>query len=150
MKDYVNEQNILGCIFLLANKLQLFGDKVAEDITLKQWFLLNTIIQMSERVPNYSDLAKIMGTSRQNVIKMISVLQAKGMVELCPSKNDNRSIYVTLTQKGLHSLSLKEDAGEMFLDKIFEGINSDGAEQTARLIRQMLQNTAICLNGYEK
>jgi DNA-binding MarR family transcriptional regulator len=80
MPDRVNQQFIFGCIFLLANKLQLLGDKVTGEITLKQWFMLNMIQKMDNKLPNYNEIARMIGTSRQNVSKMISVLEKKGMV----------------------------------------------------------------------
>lgn len=34
------EENIIGYITLLSNKLAQFGDNILPDITFKQWFLL--------------------------------------------------------------------------------------------------------------
>lgn len=145
MTEKGNQQFIFGIIFLLANKLQLLGDKVTGEITLKQWFLLNILSQMEEEFPNYNDIAGAVGTSRQNVSKMISALNKKGMVELKPSETDQRAIYVTLTQKSLKYFESKDDAGNLLLDKLFAGFSTEETEQIAFLLGRILQNAEICL-----
>jgi DNA-binding MarR family transcriptional regulator len=141
MSDKENQQFIFGSIFLLSNKLQLLGDKITQEITLKQWFLLNMIQKMDNKFPNYHDIAKVIGTSRQNVSKMISVLQKNGMVRLEPSETDHRAVYVTLTQKCLDYFSSKEDIGNQLLDTLFAGILPQETERVAALLGHMLHNT---------
>lgn len=145
MTERENQQFIFGVIFLLANKLQLLGDKVTEEITLKQWFLLNILLQMDKQYPNYNDIAKAVGTSRQNVSKMISVLQKKGMVELKPSETDQRAIYVSLTGKSFEYFSSKDNAGNLLLDKLFNGFSPLETERAAFLLGKIHQNIEICL-----
>lgn len=140
MNDKENQQYIFGYIFLLANKLQMLGDQLTEEITLKQWFLLNMIRNMENRFPNFNDIAEVMGTTRQNVSKTISVLEKKGMVNLHPSPRDQRSIYVELTQKSLKYFHDKEDIGNLFLDRIFSGIDEKEIERTMSVLMQMMKN----------
>lgn len=149
MTERVNQQFIFGVIFLLANKLQLLGDKITEEITLKQWFLLNILAQMKEPFPNYNDISKAVGTSRQNVSKMISALDKKGMVELKPSEIDQRAIYVTLTQKSFEYFESKDNAGNLLLDKLFNNFSSAETEEMAILLGRVLHNTEICLKENE-
>lgn len=149
MTQREKQQYIFGSIFLLANKLQLLGDKVTQELTLKQWFLLNIMQQMDNKTPNYSDIAKAVGTSRQNVSKMISVLHKKGMVELHPSKTDKRAIYVTLSKKCYEYFTSKENAGNILLDKLFTGIPATTTEQALTLLGTLLHNTEICLKEAE-
>lgn len=145
MTQRENQQFIFGSIFLLANKLQLLGDKVTGEITLKQWFLLNIMHQMENQSPNYNDIAEAVGTSRQNISKMISMLENKGMVKLRPSKIDRRAICVILTQKCHDYFLSKENAGNQLLDKLFSVISSEDIEQTALILGNMLRNVEICL-----
>jgi DNA-binding MarR family transcriptional regulator len=145
MSDRENQQFIFGSIFLLSNKLQLLGDKVTKEITLKQWFLLNMLQKMDNKSPNFMEIAKVIGTSRQNVSKMISILEKKGMVKLQPSKKDQRAVFVTLTQKCLDYFASKENAGNMLLDTLFSGIPPAETERVAALLGQMLLNTETTL-----
>lgn len=145
MSGKENQQFVFGCIFLLSNKLQLLGDKITQEITLKQWFLLNMIQKMDNNSPNYMEIAKMIGTSRQNVSKMISVLEKKGMVKLQPSKTDQRTVHVALTQKCLDYFTSKENAGNKLLDMIFSGIPLAETERMATFFGHMLQNAEAYL-----
>jgi DNA-binding MarR family transcriptional regulator len=149
MTQRENQQFIFGSVFLLANKLQLLGDRVTQELTLKQWFLLIIIQQMDNKFPNYNDIAKAVGTSRQNVSKMIAVLHKKGMVELHQSMTDQRAIYVTLTQKCFDYFSSKENAGNMLLDMLFSGTSSAETEQTAMMMEKLLQNAETYIDAEE-
>lgn len=149
MTERENQQFIFGAIFLLANKLQLLGDRVTGEITLKQWFLLNILSQMDEDFPNYNDIAKAVGTSRQNVTKMISALEKKGMVELKPSEIDQRAKYVKLAQKSLNYFASKDNSGNILLDKLFSDISSEETEQIVFLLSRILQNAERCIQESE-
>jgi DNA-binding MarR family transcriptional regulator len=149
MTQRENQQFIFGSIFLLANKLQLLGDRVTQELTLKQWFLLIIMRQMDNKFPNYNDIAKAVGTSRQNISKMIAVLHKKGMVDLHPSNTDQRAIYVTLTEKCFDYFSSKENAGNMLLDMLFSSTSPAETEQTAVMLGKLLQNAEIYSDGEE-
>ncbi|HCW72602.1 MAG TPA: MarR family transcriptional regulator [Clostridiaceae bacterium] len=140
MNEKEKQQYIFGYIFLLANKLQILGDQLTGEITLKQWFLLNMIRNMENKFPNFNDIADVMGTSRQNVSKTISVLEKKGMVTLHPSPKDQRSIYVELTEESHKYFQNKEDTGNLFLDQIFSGIDEKEIETTMSVRMQMMKN----------
>lgn len=140
MSDKENQQYIFGFIFLLANRLQMLGDQLTEEITLKQWFLLNMIRNMEKEFPNFNDIADVMGTSRQNVAKTISVLEKKGMVAIHSSMKDQRSRYVELTKECGRYFQKKEDIGNQFLDRIFTGIDEKDIEQTMNVLDRMMKN----------
>jgi DNA-binding MarR family transcriptional regulator len=140
MTERENQQFIFGSIFLLSNKLQQLGDKVTGEITLKQWFLLNLLKTANKLSPNIHEIANMIGTSRQNISKMISSLEKKGMVKMVPSEKDHRAVYVSLTQKCLDYFTSRENAGNKLLDTIFQGIPSVESERTARLLGNMHHN----------
>lgn len=145
MTNKENQQFIFGSVFLLSNKLQLLGDKVTGEITLKQWFLLNMIHKMGNNKLNFQDIAKAIGYSRQNISKMISLLERKGMVSLQTSETDHRSVYVILTQKCLDYFSSKENLGNTLLDTLFIGMSSEETEQLVTLLGRLLGNTESAL-----
>ncbi|UTW70231.1 hypothetical protein KHA80_06350 [Anaerobacillus sp. HL2] len=53
------QQFIFGSLFLLANKLQIKGDKFLADdnITLRQWLLNVMIIQFKDQHPTLGEVA---------------------------------------------------------------------------------------------
>lgn len=94
-----NEEYIIGCVSLLANKITQFGDFILPDITFRQWFLLMMISKMECREKNMNGIAEFVGTTRQNVKKMLVPLEKKGYVMIEKSSNDARALRVELTEK---------------------------------------------------
>lgn len=146
MSDIENQQFIFGSIFVLSNKFQLLGDKITGELTLKQWFLLNMIQNMENKTPNFQEIARMMGYSRQNVSKMVSILERKGMVKLQSSETDHRSVYVTLTQKCLDYFKSKENLGNTLLGTLFKGMVSKEIESLASSLGQLLVNSESALH----
>ena len=140
MTEKENQQFIFGSIFMLANKLQILGDKVTQEITLKQWFLLNLISKSKNAAPSLKDIACEIGSSRQNTSKMLVLLEQKGMVALQSSESGHRAVHVTLTQKCLDYFSSKENTGNTLLDKMFKGISSEETERLASLLKILSLN----------
>lgn len=93
------EEFVIGSISLLSNKIALLGDAIFPDITFKQWFLLMMISKMERQDKNLNSIAEVVGTTRQNVKKMLVHLQSKGYVTIEKSKNDARALNVELTEK---------------------------------------------------
>lgn len=140
MTEKENQQFVFGSIFMLANKLQILGDKVTREITLKQWFLLNMIFKSKNMVLSLKEIANAIGSSRQNTSKMLALLEQKGMVELQSSESGHHAVHVALTQKCLDYFSSKENAGNTLLDKMFKGIPSEETERLASLLGMLTFN----------
>jgi MarR family transcriptional regulator, transcriptional regulator for hemolysin len=87
------QQYVLGSLFLLANKLQIKGDKfLSEDnITLRQWLLTVMILQFKDQHPTLGEVAKLMGTSHQNVKQLANKLKERGFLEIEKDKEDARA-----------------------------------------------------------
>lgn len=99
MRRADTEEFVIGAISLLANRLNRFGEALHPDITSKQWSLLTMISRMDENEKRVRDIADYMGSSRQNVKKMLSSLEAKGFVTCEQSEKDGRALTVELTEK---------------------------------------------------
>ena len=93
------EEYIFGSILLLSNKMQIRGDKILSDITLKQWFLLVLISKMENKNPTIKEIAEFSGTTRQNVKKMLEQLHNKKYIKIQSSKTDSRALNVSLLKK---------------------------------------------------
>lgn len=142
MKIPDNNQYILfGGSFVLANKLQLVADKMVEGLSTKQWFLLRTLYDMpKEPTPTITSLARETDTSRQNVAKMLEVLQRQGCVVLGANPQDQRSRSVEMTEQGLHMLGQMADQARGFFTELFTGIDEDEAAVAAQVMIKMVKN----------
>lgn len=131
------EKFIFGSLFLLANKLQAIGDQYlsADDMTIKQWFLTVMISQFKDAPPTLSEVAEIMGSSRQNVKQLALKLQEKDFLSIEKDETDGRALRLKLTQKSQEFwekrmdndskfiLNLFKDISQSELDSIYSGFN---------------------------
>ena len=131
---------LFGSIFLLSNKVQSLGDGYLEEITLKQWLLLIMIHVMDKEQPSVTEVADVMGSTRQNVRKMLEVLEGKGFVELSTNPQDRRTLSVALTPRAEHFFTRIQSKGDAFLDRLFVGIPPEDLKVTRRTVEALFEN----------
>jgi len=124
--DILDKQKYLFAnFFLLANKLQVIGDfHLANDgITTKQWFLILIISQFKERPPMITDVANLMGTSRQNVKQLALKLEEKGFLNIEKDKEDSRTLRLKLTEKNQWFWEKREEKDRNFVTNLFKSLS---------------------------
>lgn len=137
-----NRQYVMfGGAFVLANKLQLVADKKVSGLSTKQWFLLRNLSDFpTDPPPTITMLAKETDTTRQNVTKMLNVLQRQGYVELLASKEDHRSQCVVLTQSGTQILKQVAQEAVPFFAELFSGISEEECAASADVVIKLIGN----------
>lgn len=126
---------------MLANKLQAVADKRVSDLSTKQWFLLRNLIDLPvDPPPTITMLAKETDTSRQNVRKMLEVLERQGYVTLNKSQADHRSQTVTLTKCGGQVLGKVAKEAQPFFEELFSGLTDEECEASAGVIVKIIDN----------
>lgn len=93
----VEKQLIFSELFILQNKIQTKFDKILNEITSKQFIIL-MITNSFLTPPSLTEVASHAGCSRQNVKKIVAVLEQKGFVKLVPEKG-TRAIRIHLQEK---------------------------------------------------
>ena len=119
------EEYIFGGILLLANKLQVLGDGLLDDLTMKQWFLLMLISKMKKENPTINEISEFSGTSRQNVKKMLDQLSIKKYVKITRSDTDARALNVSLSQKTYKYFAENDKKGVEALKVLFSNITNE-------------------------
>jgi len=126
--DILDKQKYLFAnFFLLANKLQVIGDfHLANDgITTKQWFLILIISQFKEKPPMITDVANLMGTSRQNVKQLALKLEEKGFLNIEKDKEDSRTLRLKLTEKNQWFWERRQEKDCNFIMDIFKCLSAE-------------------------
>ena len=151
MKTPENKQYIMfGGAFVLANKLQLVADKTMHGLSTKQWFLLRNLQDLpADPPPTITTLAKETDTSRQNVSKMLEVLQRQGYVVLSNSESDHRSQSVILTEAGAQTLLQAAQESTPFFTELFSGIGPEECAVSAGVILKLIENLQKMQEGQE-
>ncbi len=148
--DIPTKEYLFGSIFLVANKLQTLGDAVLEEISLKQWLLLAMIFNMEIQQPSVTEIAEFIGSSRQNVRKMLEALSAKGYVALSVNEQDKRNLSVALTEKTFQFFAEFEAGGAAFLEQLFEGIDDDLLASARNTVEAVFDNLERMKRQYGK
>lgn len=136
-----NKQYVLfGGTFLLANKLQAVADKTMQGLSTKQWFLLRNLKDLpTDPPPTITVLARETDTSRQNVRKMLEVLERQGYVALKSDVTDLRSQRVQLTDLGEQVLKRAAQEAVPFFAQLFSQIDPQACEIAAGVMVQLIQ-----------
>lgn len=133
-----NEEYVFGSILLLANKFQIWGDNMLDDLTMKQWFLLMLISKMSIQNPTIKEVADFTGTSRQNVKKMLEHLEKKEYVSISKSEKDARALDVTLSRKTFEYFIANEKESAEAVNALFSAITDDELSITIQTLEKLL------------
>lgn len=141
---------LFGTLFVLANRLQVLGDQMDDRISTKQWLLLAVLFQEPDHECSLTRLAERTGSSRQNVKKMVLILQQKGFLTLRRPETDRRSLLVSPTQACLEHLKIREGREEEFLRMFYQGFTDQELQMLHKGILQWMQNLQKMECSHEK
>ena len=130
---------LIGLLSAFENRYQAKTDKLFEDISWKQFFTI-ICINLCRESPTIKELADFMGSSHQNVKQILNKLEHKGYIELLPDKSDKRKQRIALTQKTQDFCAEHDVGGEIFMQKLFDGISTEDIQTVIRTIMQMERN----------
>ena len=142
------QQNIFGFILMLANKFQNMGDKIFDELTLKQWFLMLMISKMTIENPSIKQISDFTSTSRQNVKKMLDILGKKGFVTMEKNKTDERSFSVILTNKTKQFFVDNAQESEMIIENLFYDFNEKESESLYCLLLKLMNTSDKGMDSY--
>ncbi|GAA0125123.1 MarR family transcriptional regulator [Clostridium sp. ATCC 25772] len=131
---------IFGAIFLFSNKLQNAGDKLFDEISMKQWLLLISIGQSKIKNPTLTQVSEIMGYSRQNVKKLALHLEHNNFVKLEKDSEDNRAIRICLTKKCFNYFKGRENIEEEFIENLYKNITDDEIDSMFSIMKKLEDN----------
>ena len=133
-----NEEYIIGSVSLIANKIMKFGDSIFPDITYRQWFLLMMISKMESQEKSINSIAEFVGTTRQNVKKMLVPLEKKGYVIIAKSSSDARALRVELTEKTYQYFSENDEPTIRETNKMFSTFSDEEIDSLACALGKLL------------
>lgn len=141
---------IFGSIFTLSNRLQVLGDKFDRNLTIKQWLLLVAISQSERDAPKISEVANLMGNSRQNVKKMALILERDGFLTIQKDLQDARILRIRLTKKCEDYFKQREERELGFLEKLYDGFDGELIRGFANGISKLEENIAKMEKQYDQ
>lgn len=130
-------QQIFSTIFYISNKLQAKGDELDERLTVRQWMTLLAIMHLPEDNASYNQIATMLGCSKQNAKKLVSVLQRKGMVVIEKSKLDSRAVNVKIVDNCREYLKEYYEKGNEQLNQMFEYFEEEELKTLWKLLKKL-------------
>ncbi len=126
--DTIDKQKyIFGSIFLIANRLQVIGDHYLgkDDMTTKQWFLSIMISQFGDNPPTLSEVAELMGSSRQNVKQLALKLAEKGFLTIQKDEQDARALRLKLTERSKIFWAKRQKQDDEYVENLFKDFSAE-------------------------
>jgi DNA-binding MarR family transcriptional regulator len=137
------QKAIFSSLMKLSNSLQAAGDRLSDELTLKQWFLLLLLSSGKFERPSVNELATEMGVTRQSLKKMVSVLDKGGYLLVEKSATDSRALCVSATPKAQDFFQKNKAIGLILLDKAFAGIADEDLTVVLRTLRLAQENMTV-------
>lgn len=146
-------QAIFSSIFILQNRMQTAGEKIQDQISMKQWLLL-TMTECCPEPHTLTNLGTLMGCSRQNVKKLALALEKQGYVRFI--FGDNNSVLVETTDKAAEYSHKMGKRHAQTLQLLFNNFTEEEIQQLFHLYSKLfmgvesVENYANELNNNEK
>lgn len=141
---------LFGLFFAFNNRLQIVGDMFYEEITCKQFFLLACMNLYAEEAPTANELAKTMGTTRQNVKEILLSLEKKEMIYFGQDEKDKRKRPVYLTEKTKRVAEKYVQKETEFMERLYDGVSEEEAKIVYSLISKIENNLKNIEEDFKK
>jgi DNA-binding MarR family transcriptional regulator len=150
--DILQKQKyIFGSIFLISNKLQVIGDQYmgVDGMTTKQWFLTAMISQFVDKPPTLSEVADMMGSSRQNVKQLALKLEEKGFLKIEKDEQDARALRLKLTDKSKEFWDRREEKDNEYISNLFEDFDQEEIDVISNGIKKLFEKVDKIGKSYD-
>jgi DNA-binding MarR family transcriptional regulator len=139
MNELKQKAYIFAKVFTLSNWLQVLGDKFDKNITTKQWLFVLGVSTFAQP-PTLSEVANLIGYSRQNAKRIAAVLHETGFVILSKDQNDARALRIELTTKSIEYFKKRDKREIEFLEKLFAGFDAELVNSVYQGLIKLEQN----------
>jgi DNA-binding MarR family transcriptional regulator len=123
---------VFRLFIVLGLRLRALMDRRLADIGLTtQQAAVLTIIEVAEAPPKQGDIARVLGSSHQNVRQLLDALERKGLIEELPDEADGRACRLVTTPAVARLFASRNEADEAAIRQWLRGL-------TARELREVL------------
>ncbi|NRD78530.1 MarR family transcriptional regulator [Bacillus sp. BRMEA1] len=146
---FLMQQNF-ATLFSLANKIQVKGDKSLEILTSRQYMAMLAIGHLPESETTLNNIARKLGTTKQSVKQLITIMENKGYVIVAPSKKDKRAVNIKITKSGKTALLVVAEKGIFFLEELFKKFSTEELETMWGLLKKLYSFDGEEQDGFEE
>lgn len=150
IKEYSLMQQIYATLFSLANKLQIKGDNQFESLTSRQFMAILAVLHLPEDETTLNNIARKLGTSKQNTNVLITNIEKKGYVITIPSVRDKRAINVKVTELGKQIMLKCGKKAFVFFADVFHDFAEEELETLWNLLKKLYSFDGEEQDGFEE
>ncbi|MCG9695038.1 MarR family transcriptional regulator [Vibrio sp. Isolate22] len=125
-------------IFKVSGLLNAEGDKLTEELGLSsaRWKVMGAI-EKSDDLVTVSQIARIMGQSRQATQRVTDIMVKDGLLTWLDNPNHKKAKLVNMTEKGKEAYALLDKKQEVWADSGAEGIERDELDKALITLKKM-------------
>lgn len=143
-------QQIYATIFSLTNKLQIKGDEYYENLTSRQLMAMVAIIHLPENETTLNNVAKKLGTTKQSVKQLITIMENKDYVITVPSQQDKRAVNVKITESGKQAMLECGEKSMTFFGNLSKDFSIEEMETLWTLLKKLYRFDGEEQDGFEE
>ncbi len=113
------------------------------DLTPEMWLVLSRLLARDGQYQN--ELADSTFRDRPNMSRILSGLEARGLVRRVPDEGDRRRIRIWLTASGREVVAATGPMAARTRDRLYAGLTKDEVEDLRRALRRIEENALEAL-----
>lgn len=149
LHDLFLMQQAYATMFSLINKLQITGDNYLSGLTFRQYMTIIAILHLPEEETTINNIARKLGTSKQNANRMVSSIEKLGYLSSFPSEKDKRATNVKLTEAGKKKTIECSEKAVHFMADIFYEFDTSELELFWGLLKKLYHFDGEKQDGFE-
>jgi DNA-binding MarR family transcriptional regulator len=111
---------------------------------------LVAIIHLPENETTLNNIARKLGTTKQSVKQMITILENKGFVLTVPSQYDKRAVNVRITEAGTKAMTVCAEKSMGFFGTLSRDFSIEEMEILWTLIKKLYRFDGEEQDGFEE
>ena len=106
-------------------------------MTSRQIMTMVAIGHLQEDQTTLNNIARKLGTSKQSVKQIITIMERKGYTVTVPSQQDKRAVNVKITEYGKQALLEVSERSIYFFAKVFKDLKTEEIETLWGLLKKL-------------
>jgi len=143
-------QQTYATLFSLANKLQVKGDKYLGSLSSRQYMTMLAIAHLQEDKTTLNNISRMLGTTKQSVKQMITILENKGYIIIVSSQQDKRAVNVKFTESAKQILLEVSEKGIYLMADLFKDFTTEEMETLWGLLKKLYRFDGEEQAGFEE
>lgn len=108
------------------------------------------ILHLPEGEASLNNIARKLGTTKQSVKQLITLIEKNGYVATVPSQRDKRAVNVVITPAAKQALLVDNEAGLLFFEDLFHEFSQAELETLWTLLKKLYRFDGEEQDGFEE